>query len=64
GVFLNPFRLELISEPPKATQEFPLAFRLTKDGKAFNGVDPWVNAYGHMSIFNQDNRNAYIHTHA
>jgi len=64
GVFLNPFRLELISEPPKATQEFPLAFRLTKDGKAFNGVDPWVNAYGHMSIFDQDNRNAYMHTHA
>ncbi|MFA5936131.1 MAG: FG-GAP-like repeat-containing protein [Patescibacteria group bacterium] len=59
----NPFRLELLTTDIVAGKEYPLRFRLTKDGKPFADIRRWLDAFGHLIILKQDNLNVFRHTH-
>ncbi|MCK9361147.1 VCBS repeat-containing protein [Patescibacteria group bacterium] len=61
--FENPFRLELMTQRIVAGEDLELTFQLTKDGKPFEGIEQYLNAYGHLVVLNQQNANVYLHSH-
>jgi hypothetical protein len=56
------YEVELLSEEPQAGETTPVRFVVSKDGRRVDGVQPYLDADGHLVALREHDQ-AFLHTH-